>query len=110
MRSTSVVAIANILALALAFSAYAGGSPDAARPIISENCVACHDVPGFKAKYGRADVNAPPFQSIADRPEIYSDEQMRRFLRQPHFPMEKFVLSSTDLDDIIAFIKSLRHQ
>lgn len=109
MQARIALGIWIVLGLAAAAAALAGGSPDAARPIISENCVNCHDVPGIQAKYGRAEVNAPPFQSIADQPDTYTPDQIRQFLQHPHYPMAKFVLSSSDIDNIIAFIQSLRH-
>ncbi len=110
MQARYALGIWTILSLAAAAPVLADGNPDAARPIISENCVTCHDVPGFQAKYGRADVNAPAFQSIADQPDTYTPDKMRQFLQHPHYPMAKFVLSSADIENIIAFIQSLRHK
>ncbi len=110
MRGRNTAPIWAFLALAVSGRAFGGGDPDAARPIISEDCVACHDVPGYQAKNGKAEVNAPTFQSIADQPETYTAEQIRQFLQHPHYPMAKYVLSSADIDNLIAFIQSLRHQ
>ena len=109
-RKRATTLLGALLAATVASPAYPTGNPDAARPIISENCVSCHDVPGFEAKYGKAEVNAPDFQTIADQPETYSADQIRQFLQHPHYPMAKFVLSSSDIENIIAFIQSLRHQ
>ena len=98
-----------VLAVATA-SAFAAGDPNAARGIVAEYCVACHEVPGYAPRNGRASLNAPSFQAIADQPAIYRPERLRSFLRQPHFPMTKFTLSPSDADNIIAFIESLREK
>jgi mono/diheme cytochrome c family protein len=86
----------------------AAGDPDAARGIVAEYCTACHEVPGYVARHGRAEVNAPPFQAMADEPSVYTDERLRRVLRQPHFPMKRFALSPSDIDNLVAFIERLR--
>lgn len=102
------VAVGLVLAAAPGASGLAAGDPDAARGIVAEYCTACHEVPGYAARHGRAEVSAPPFQAIADEPSVYTDERLRRFLRQPHFPMTKFVLSPSDIDNLVAFIERLR--
>ena len=108
------------VALAAFFSALAGnaawapawaqgGDPDAARAIVAEHCVACHEVPGFAAANGRTQVGAPPFQKIADAPQTYTAERLHHFLLKPHWPMTQFILSPTDIDNVIALIGQL-HQ
>ncbi len=88
--------------------ASAAGDPDAVRGIVAEHCTGCHEVPGYRARHGRAEVGAPSFQSIADQPETYPPDRLAAFLRQPHFPMTQFVLSRSDIDNVIAFIERLR--
>lgn len=102
------IAVGVVLAAAPAASGLAAGDADAARGIVAEYCTACHEVPGYAARHGRAEVNAPPFQAIADQPALYTEERLRRFLRQPHFPMTKFTLSPSDIDNLVAFIERLR--
>jgi cytochrome c553 len=89
-------------------SVKAAGDANAARPIVAEYCTACHEVPGYASRYGRAAVNAPSFQSIADRPEVYPQTRLETFLRQPHYPMTRFILSRSDIDNLVAFIQGLR--
>lgn len=102
-------AIFGALLLApMSTSTYAAGDPNAARGIVADHCVACHEVPGYTPRHGKASVNAPPFQSIADRPSVYTAERLHRFLGRPHFPMTKFNLSPSDVDNLVAFIESLR--
>jgi hypothetical protein len=86
----------------------AAGDTKAALGLIASECVSCHEVPGFHSPYGKASVAAPSFQVIANTPQIYTDERLRTFLRRPHFPMTKYILSSWDIDNLIAFLDSLR--
>ena len=97
-----------LLGAAAQAPAHAAGDPNAARGIVAEYCVACHVVPGYAPRYGRAPVDAPPFQTIADQPAVYTSERLHKFLQQPHFPMTKFTFSPSDIDNLIAFIESLR--
>lgn len=82
------------------------GNPDAAKGLVAEHCSECHAVPGYSAQ-GLPTVEAPSFQAIADAPGTYTEHRLRRFLRQPHWPMEQFRLSPRDIDNIVAYLKSL---
>ncbi len=86
------------------------GSAEAAKPLIAEQCIKCHVVPGFPEEKVQPAVNAPSFADIAANPARYPDSQIAAFLRQPHYPMKGFVLSGRDIANIIAFIRSLRAQ
>lgn len=110
MRGISVVLIAACWAAlaGAAATARAAGDPKAARGLIAEHCTSCHSVPGYKARWQRADLNAPPFERIARDPEAYPPERLRAFLGKPHWPMTRFVLSPRDIDNILAFIGGLR--
>ena len=103
--------LAWIVAAAVAGSGptLAAGNPDAVSGLVSEQCTACHEIPGYKPRYEKAEgVNAPPFQTIADNPDRYPVDQIRAFLQRPHFPMGKFTLSPSDIENLIAFIESLK--
>jgi cytochrome c553 len=89
-------------------SANAAGDPDAATGLVAEKCTSCHEVPGYKARFERADLGAPPFEEIAKNPDIYTPARLRAFLRKPHWPMTQFILSPSDIDNILAFIERLR--
>ena len=92
-------------------SALAAGNPDAVSGLVSEQCTACHEIPGYKSRYEKAEgVNPPPFQTIADNPDRYPVDQIRAFLQHPHYPMGKFTLSPSDIENLIAFIESLKKQ
>lgn len=104
-RTTRLVAVLAVFAI---HPALAAGDPDAARGIVAEYCTACHVVPGYRPRHERASINAPSFQSIANQPESYTRARLAAFLRQPHYPMKKFTLSPRDVENLIAFIESLR--
>lgn len=94
--------------LSLAAPANAAGNPNDARGLIANKCANCHEVPGFKARWERAQLNAPPFKEIANNPDVYTQARLRAFLQKPHWPMTQFILSPKDIDNILAFIRKLR--
>lgn len=51
--------------------------------------------------------SAPPFESIARMPST-TTVSLRAFLQTPHRSMPNYQLSRTELDDVIAYIISLR--
>jgi cytochrome c553 len=89
-------------------SANAAGDPHAASGLIADRCASCHEVPGYEARWERADVNAPSFEAIARNPDVYTPARVRAFLQKPHWPMTQFILSASDIDNILAFIAELR--
>lgn len=91
----------------IAAGAEAAGNPDAAKGLIAEHCSGCHAVPGYSAQ-GLPTVEAPSFQAMANDPDTYPEQRLRDFLWQPHWPMTQFRLSPSDIDNIIAYMKSLR--
>lgn len=95
--------------LGAAQPAAAAGS-DRIRGVLAEHCVACHDVPGYESPRGRASVDAPSFQAMADAPEVYTEARLRRFLSRPHYPMQGFIFSKRDITDLIAFLRELESQ
>jgi cytochrome c553 len=94
--------------VSLSAFALGAGDPQAAKPIVAEYCVKCHAVPTYNPAGGPASVSAPSFETIAAKPEVYTEERLRTFLRRPHFPMQGLVLSDQDVTNLIAFIQSLR--
>lgn len=67
-------------------------------------CAACHVVPGS----GNLAVlqGPPPFRDIA-REE--TDAQLRLFLMRPLGPMPPLSLSRTEIDDLVAYMRSLQN-
>lgn len=84
------------------------GRPGAAKAIIARYCISCHAVPGFKAPKTAAELGAPSFAEIADDPERYSEQRLRTVLARPHFPMQKFILSPSDVNNLISYIQGMR--
>ncbi|GAB4351100.1 MAG: hypothetical protein Kow006_14700 [Gammaproteobacteria bacterium] len=87
---------------------FAAGDPNAAKGLIADRCAKCHETPYTKPGQRTEAVEAPSFLSLASDPDRYPPERLRKTLRQPHFPMQQFVLSQRDIDNILAYIHSLR--
>lgn len=79
------------------------GNAEEGRKIAESWCVSCHTVSGAA---GARDA-APPFAVIARNP-AYDRDRLLQVLSDPHPPMPKIHLSRKQLDDIIAYLGSLR--
>ena len=67
-------------------------------------CASCH-VPGTA---GAAGTDAgPPFAQMAADP-AYTDGRLRGFLANPHPPMPNLSLSRAEIEDLVAYIRSLK--
>lgn len=82
-----------------------GGEVAAGRDVAQTWCVNCHVVSG-QQKQGSD--QAPTWNSIANRPGETS-ATLHAFLARPHGGMPDFKLSKTQIDDVIAYILSLKH-
>jgi mono/diheme cytochrome c family protein len=100
MAKTIVLSAAMVLCAASL--ALAAGDAAAGRRTADVWCVGCHLV-GDEKKAGMADV--PPFPSIAREK---TPGAIRAFLFNPHPPMPQFRLTNRDIDDLVAFIESLK--
>lgn len=109
MRINLAIALITGITLGGVATASQAADPRSAKGLISEHCIECHRVPGLAEEAPTAEVRAPDFQSIADNPKVYTTERLVAFLRQPHFPMRRLILSEGDLIRIIAFIESLKN-
>jgi mono/diheme cytochrome c family protein len=92
----------------LATPVSAAGDANAAAGLLSEHCANCHVIPGYQARFERADLNAPAFVDIARRPDRYPPDQVKAFLQRPHWPMTQFILSPSDIENIQAFLATLK--
>ena len=90
-------------------SSLAAADANTVRGLVADNCSRCHLVPPY-SKSGLKSLNAPPFKEMANRPDLYTAKRMRTFLQKPHYPMEPIILSARDIDNLIAFIQSIRGQ
>ena len=97
---TAIIAVAALAAASA--PAWAAGDAAAGRRTADVWCVGCHLV-GDEQKAGLAAV--PPFPTIAKEK---TSSAIRAFLFNPHPPMPRFRLTNKDIDDLTAFIESLK--
>lgn len=103
----SVVLVAGLAAPAAttpSFAADPAPKPDHGQTLVQRWCVACHLV-GTDQK--GASTDAPPFASIAKRPD-FGAAKVAFFLLDPHPKMPNFPLSRNEAADLAAYIGSLR--
>jgi cation transport regulator len=101
--------VALVAALALITGLLTGARPSlAADPangaaLAQQWCISCHVLPGNPAR--TAPQGPPAFRDIA---RDKSPEQLRVFLIKPHGSMPQLSLSRQEIDDLIAYIETLR--
>lgn len=109
-RKTALLALAAVVfgrLFAAPFSALAqpvDGDAASGREIAAKRCSSCHRVLPMTLA-DRAD--PPSFQSVADMPST-TGISLNAFLHSDHNNMPNFIISSTELNDLIAYILSLR--
>ena len=98
-------------ALALILSAcVAAASPSAAADVATgarlagQWCANCHVIGGTPA--GTVQQGPPSFRAVAQGG--LSADQLRAFLSHPHGPMPDLSLTRREIDDLIAYIDTLR--
>jgi|HubBroStandDraft_5_1064220.scaffolds.fasta_scaffold1082719_1 mono/diheme cytochrome c family protein len=80
------------------------GDPAAGRERAATWCANCHVIEPAQQRGGDA---APSFVAIARRPGTTATG-LRAFLAVPHGQMQDYKLSRVDIDNIVAYIVSLR--
>lgn len=109
-RARRIALAAAVALLAGPFAAEgagAAGNANAVKGLVADHCSSCHEVPGIPDS-GLPTLDAPPFATIAEDRATYPDARIRRFLQEPHWPMEQFSLSPSDIENLIAYFDSLR--
>jgi mono/diheme cytochrome c family protein len=97
------IAAAGLLFGNLALANAASVEPDEGLRLVRQWCTSCHIVaPGI----GGSDA-APPFETIANDPTV-TEDGLRAWLVDPRPPMSNFDLTRTEIDAIVAYIKSLK--
>lgn len=81
------------------------GGRAAGAAVASQWCANCHVVDRSAAR-GASDA-APPFADIARMPST-TEMSLRAFLRTSHINMPDYQLSRRELQDVVAYILSLR--
>jgi mono/diheme cytochrome c family protein len=103
----------NLLPFAIAVSALwscAAGAPEsdmieAGHKLVRQECSACHLVE--EHQFYALSFLAPSFFEVAADPAI-TEKGLRTFLSAPHENMPKIALSEQQINEIIAYIFSLR--
>lgn len=95
-------------AMALAIAVGAAGAAQGAEAqegyrLATQWCTSCHIVAPGQAGSDAA----PPFESIANRAQ-FSEDGLRAWLADPHPPMPNLNLSRTEIEQVIAYLRSLR--
>ena len=93
-----------ILAASLAATSSFAADPDQGETLVKRWCTGCHLV---AADQKAATTEAPPFASIAKRPD-FDAAKVARFLVDPHPKMPNMALSRDETADISAYIATLK--
>jgi mono/diheme cytochrome c family protein len=82
------------------------GDPAAGRVIAAAECAQCHRILERDNDPNRT---PPDFGAVANMPS-FTELSMRVFLQTPHGQMPRLQFTRTELDDIIAYLASLRRR
>lgn len=103
MKTSLVIVSASALALALLPEpAAAAGDAALGKAIAERWCASCHLIDG-----GPARDSVVPFRTIARQPQN-TGGRLQAFLAEPHGGMTGMSFSRQQIDDLIAYIESLR--
>jgi len=111
MRTRQAILLALTLGMSLAalqpLAAQSSRGDAASGRLYTMNwCTECHSVEPETAGTGRF---APDFTAVAKSPST-TGSSLRAFLRSDHLRMPNFALKRTEVDDIVAYILSLRRR
>jgi len=81
------------------------GDPVPGRGLALEACVECHEIERGEREGKLPD--PPAFQNLADDPAM-TPLALRVFLTTPHINMPGLILTDAEVDDLIAYIHSLK--
>ncbi len=99
------IAVAAVLALPVAAEAQEVGNVEAGHAYAKKVCAECHAVERGEKESPYLDL--PTFQAVADSPGI-TDRALAVWLQNPHPNMPDFILPQADMDNVIAYILSLK--
>lgn len=102
---TAVFAISATLSACVAMAEELPGDPKLGRALALDVCVQCHEVEAGEREGKMPD--PPAFQNLADDAAM-TPLALRVFLHSPHANMPNLILSDADVDDVIAYIHSLK--
>jgi mono/diheme cytochrome c family protein len=100
------VALIGAMFMLLTSGEAQAGEPDLGKAVAQKLCVNCHIVePDGAAKVVNPAI--PSFMAIAEIPD-QTESKIRGFMLNPHPPMPEIQLTSYELDNIAAYIFSLK--
>jgi mono/diheme cytochrome c family protein len=103
-RLYRVACLPLILVASLAATSSFAADPDQGETLAKRWCTGCHLV---AADQKAATTDAPPFASIARRPD-FDPAKIAGFLRDPHPKMPNMELGRGEASDIAAYIATLK--
>ena len=102
IERAALALVAALASFGCAMPAHAGGDAARGAAIAKRWCVNCHVV---SADQTSAKVDVPTFADIARRRP--DDRALSSFLVKPHPPMPDLSLTRQEIDDVVAYIRSL---
>lgn len=103
-RGASLIGVALLAAALEAPAAAETGNAARGRALAEQFCAKCHAVvPGRTGP----EPAVPSFMRMAADPE-QTRSSLRQFIMLPHYEMQPQTLTSAEIDDVIAYILSLR--
>jgi cytochrome c len=102
----SAAALAFIAAASSSATDVAAASATSGKVLVQQSCMSCHAIaPGQQSPNPKA----PAFAAVANEPSA-TPYSLRIFLQTTHTTMPNFVIKSDDIDDIVAYIVSLKQK
>ena len=105
LRTAALVVAAAVFSAVPALAQESLGDAIRGEELARSVCIDCHAIDrGFR---GTDITGAPAFQDVADMSSATA-LSLRVFLLSPHLTMPNFMLNDQQIDDLIAYIHSLR--
>lgn len=105
MRGSGLILAILALFASPAYAQQGPGDVDRGHALARRTCIECHRVEKGQKSGGRSP--AKSFQEIADN-TARTALSLRVFFRTPHRDMPDFLLTEAEMDDLIAYIHSLK--
>ena len=103
-RAASAMGVAMLAATIAAPAAAESGNAARGRALAEQFCAKCHAIAPGRAN---PEPNAPGFVRMAADPE-QTRASLRQFIMLPHFEMPAQTITTAEIEDVIAYILSLR--
>jgi mono/diheme cytochrome c family protein len=97
------VVLIQLAALSIAPAVHAAGAPETGRTLALQWCTACHVV-DFE---GHGTDAAPALPALLND-DLRTSDEIRGWLAAPHPPMPDFDLTRQQIENIVAYLESLR--